>query len=266
MSGELAGRTAIVTGGAQGIGAGVARALHAAGATVVIADVHVAEGGKLATALGERARFVELDVRDAGAWSRVVAQAQRAYGRVDVLVNNAGVAAIAPFAEHSEEAFRRVLDVNVMGLFHGIAAVAPAMRQVGGGSIINVGSIGAFRAYPLMTGYITSKWAVRGLTRAAALELGADGIRVNAVHPGQTETPLTDGADFDTAHVALKRVGQPADIAGAVLFLAGDGSRFVTGADLVVDGGDLAGAANWASVPDQNGEEGDRHGSAQLAA
>lgn len=141
-----------------------------------------------------------------------------------------------------------------MGLFHGITAVVPAMRRAGGGSIINVGSIGGFRAYPLMSGYITSKWAVRGLTKATALELGVDGIRVNAVHPGQTDTPMTDGADFDTAHVALKRVGHPADIAGAVLFLAGDNSRFVTGADLVVDGGDLAGSANWDSVPDQSAE------------
>ncbi|MGW3859225.1 SDR family NAD(P)-dependent oxidoreductase [Micromonospora arida] len=257
MTGDLVGRTAIVTGGAQGIGEGAARALHAEGAAVVIADVRTAEGNNLAATLGERARFVELDVRDAKAWSHVVAEAQSAYGRVDVLVNSAGIAPVAPFAEYREEAFRQVLDVNVMGLFHGITAVAPEMRRVGGGSIINIGSIGGFRAFPLMTGYVTSKWAVRGFTNAAALELGADGIRVNAIHPGQINTPMTDGADFDTAHVALKRVGQPADIAGAVLFLASDSSRFITGEDLVVDGGDLAGTANWTSVPDQNGRSGD---------
>lgn len=254
MAGNLAGRTAIVTGGAQGIGEGTVRALHAEGATVVIADVLRAEGEKLAALLGERARFEELDVRDAGAWSRVVAAAESAFGRVDVLVNSAGIAPVAPFAEYGEEAFRRVLDVNVVGVFHGIAAVAPAMRRAGGGSIVTIGSVGGFRAYPLMSGYITSKWAVRGLTKVTALELGPDGIRVNAVHPGQTDTPMTAGADFDTAHVALKRVGRPADIAGAVVFLAGDSSRFVTGADLVVDGGDLAGSADWASVPDQNGK------------
>ncbi|WP_326559826.1 SDR family NAD(P)-dependent oxidoreductase [Micromonospora sp. NBC_01796] len=254
MAGDLAGRTAIVTGGAQGIGEGAVRALHADGAAVVIADVRVAEGEKLAAVLGERVRFVELDVRDPGDWSRVVTQAESAFGRVNVLVNSAGIAPVAPLVEYGAEAFQHALDVNVVGLFHGITAVVPAMRRAGGGSIINVGSIGGFRAYPLMSGYITSKWAVRGLTKATALELGVDGIRVNAVHPGQTDTPMTDGADFDTAHVALKRVGHPADIAGAVLFLAGDNSRFVTGADLVVDGGDLAGSANWDSVPDQSAE------------
>ncbi|WP_432826344.1 SDR family NAD(P)-dependent oxidoreductase [Dactylosporangium sp. CA-092794] len=252
MAGNLAGRTAIVTGGAQGIGAGSARALHAAGASVVIADVREAEGEQVAAELGDRARFAPLDVRDAAAWARVVAGAEDAYGRVDVLVNSAGIAPVAPFAEYGEDAFRRALDVNVTGLFLGITAVVPALRRAGGGSIINIGSAGGFRAYPLMTGYITSKWAVRGLTKVTALELGVDGIRVNAVHPGQTDTPMTAGANFGTAHVALKRVGLPSDIAGAVLFLAGDDSRFITGADLVVDGGDLAGSADWASVPDRN--------------
>lgn len=250
MSGRVDGKTAIVTGGAQGMGAATARALHAEGAKVVVADMNDEAGEKLAAELGPRARFARLDVRSPEEWTRVVADTEREFGHVDILVNNAGVAGVGPLDDWDEAMLRRVLDVNLLGVFHGIRAVAPAMRRAGGGSIVNLGSLGGMQAFPLMSGYVASKWAVRGLTKATALELGRDGIRVNAVHPGKIMTPMTDGVTFDIDNIALKRLGQPDDIADLVVFLAGPESRYVTGADLVGDGGELAGPANWTSVPD----------------
>lgn len=250
MSGRVSGRTAIVTGGSQGMGEAAVRLLHAEGAAVILADVKDEEGAKIAAELGDRVRFEHLDVRDSAEWGRVVAAAEAAFGQVDILVNNAGISGVGPLDSWDEAKLRGVLDVNLVGPFLGIKAVVPAMRRAGGGSIITIGSIGGMKAFPLMSGYAASKWAVRGLTKAVALELGIDGIRVNAVHPGQIETPMTAGAVMNTDHVALKRLGQSEDIAEVVVFLASAESRFITGADLVADGGELAGTANWNSVPD----------------
>jgi 3alpha(or 20beta)-hydroxysteroid dehydrogenase len=248
-SGRLAGRTAIVTGGAQGMGEATARALHAAGAHVVVADVQDDAGTAIVAGLGGSSRFHHLDVRDPAEWAALAADVETEFGTIDVLVNNAGVSGIGAIEDWDEARLRRVVDINLVGMFHGIQAVIPAMRRAGGGSIVNFGSLGAMQAFPLMSGYVASKWAVRGLTKAAAIELGVHGIRVNAVHPGQITTPMTAGAHMETDHVALKRLGVPEDIADIVVFLAGAESRFVTGADIVADGGEHAGPAAWSAIP-----------------
>ncbi|MEU8004251.1 glucose 1-dehydrogenase [Catellatospora sp. NPDC049111] len=247
--GRVEGKTAIVTGGAMGMGAAIVRRLVAEGAKVVIADVDSSAAQVLAAELGAWAVAELLDVRSPQQWVDVVNRSERRFGAIDILVNNAGIADPAPLEEWDTARLQRTLDVNLIGVFNGIQAVIPAMRRAGGGSIVNVGSVGGFHGVPRMSGYVVSKWGVRGLTKTAALELGAHGIRVNAVHPGQTETPMTRGVVFDTDSIALGRVGQPADIAEAVLFLAGDDARFITGSELAVDGGQLAGQADYSGLP-----------------
>ncbi|UMG94406.1 SDR family oxidoreductase [Nocardioides sp. TF02-7] len=192
---------------------------------------------------------VRVDVRSEDQWADLVSEVEARFGSVDVLVNNAGIADPALLEDWKGARLQRTIDVNLVGVLNGIQAVTPAMRRAGGGSIVNIGSVGAFNGVPRMSGYVATKWAVRGLTKSAALELGAHGIRVNAVHPGQTRTPMTEGVVFDTSAVALGRVGEPEDIAHAVLFLASDHSRFITGSDLVVDGGQLAGQADYSGLP-----------------
>ncbi|TKK91577.1 SDR family oxidoreductase [Herbidospora galbida] len=246
---RVAGKTAIVTGGAMGMGAATVRRLAAEGANVVVADVNVTAARELAAGLGARVVAERLDVRSEEEWAGVVGRTEERFGSVDVLVNNAGVADPAPLEQWDAARLRRTLDVNLVGVFNGIQAVVPAMRRAGGGSIVNIGSVGALQGVPRMSGYVVSKWGVRGLTKTAALELGVFGIRVNAVHPGQIRTPMTDGVVFDTRNVALGRVGEPDDIAAIVLFLAGDDSRFVTGAEVAGDGGQIAGPADYQGLP-----------------
>lgn len=244
---RVAGKTAVVTGGAMGMGAATARRLAAEGANVVIADVNTAVAQALAAELGAVAE--RLDVRSPGEWAEVVRRTEERFGSVDVLVNNAGIADPAPLEQWDTARLQRTLDVNLIGVFNGIQAVVPAMKRAGGGSIVNIGSVGALQGVPRMSGYVVSKWAVRGLTKTAALELGVHGIRVNAVHPGQINTPMTNGVTFDTSNVALGRVGEPDDIAAIVLFFASDDSRFVTGSELAGDGGQIAGPADYQGLP-----------------
>ncbi|NAS26424.1 glucose 1-dehydrogenase [Herbidospora sp. NEAU-GS84] len=246
---RVAGKTAIVTGGAMGMGAATVRRLAAEGANVVVADVDEDAARSLAAGLGPRVVAERLDVRSEEQWAEVVARTEERFGSVDVLVNNAGVADPAPLEEWDAARLRRTLDVNLVGVFNGVQAVVPAMRRAGGGSIVNIGSVGALQGVPRMSGYVVSKWGVRGLTKTAALELGVFGIRVNAVHPGQIRTPMTEGVVFDTRNVALGRVGEPDDIAAIVLFFASDDSRFVTGAEVAGDGGQIAGPADYQGLP-----------------
>lgn len=240
---DLSGRTAIVTGGARGIGETYVRTLHGAGARVVIADVLTAEGRALADELGERALFAELDVTDEVAWERVVAETigwgagDGSPGGVDVLVNNAGIANAAPIEHFTLAKWEAVMAVNSTGTFLGCRAVVPAMKAAGRGSIVNVSSVEGLFGSPHLHGYTASKFAVRGLTKSLAVELGPSGIRVNSVHPGFVDTDMT--VKIDPAHldIPLNRPGLPADLAGTVLYLAGDASAYVTGAEIVVDGG-----------------------------
>jgi 3alpha(or 20beta)-hydroxysteroid dehydrogenase len=247
-------RTVLVTGAGGGMGVSQVRAFHAEGAAVVIGDRNPGRGARLAAELGERALAVTLDVREEGQWADAVAAAEERFGPVSVLVNNAGVAQAAATVEQTDPAdWRRLLDVNVTGQYLGIRTVVPSMRRGGGGSIVNIASAMGNTATPYFAAYTASKWAVRGLTRTAALELGRDGIRVNSIHPGAVATPfLTEPAAPGAAPIAdaytpepyaVPRVGEPGDVTRLTLFVASDDAAYATGSEFVVDGGLLLGPA-----------------------
>jgi NAD(P)-dependent dehydrogenase (short-subunit alcohol dehydrogenase family) len=244
--GRLAGRTCIVTGGAKGLGRAFATALAAEGARVAIADI--VEGGPLALELG--GLFVEADISDPAACRLVAAETEAGLGPVDVLVNNAAVFASLPMNRYDEwaaEDWAQVLAVNVQGTAQMIAAVAPGMAARGQGSVINITSGTVYKGMPRMLPYIASKGAVAAMTRALSRELGDSGVRVNSLAPGLTLSSSilenTDHLEAARARVvasrALKRDGYPEDLTGALVFLACDDSRFMTGQTLVVDGGSV---------------------------
>jgi 3alpha(or 20beta)-hydroxysteroid dehydrogenase len=247
---RVQGKTAIVTGGANGIGEAIVRALVAEGANVVFGDIDTERGLALSESLGPKAVFQQHDATSEQSWRDMLLAAEKAFGAVTILVNNVGGLEAAPIETWDADKFQRALNLNLFSAFFGVTAIVPVMKKAGGGSIINIASMAAMRGYPAIVGYVSAKWAVRGLTKATAVELGAYGIRVNAVHPGQTQTPATEKAPFKTDHVALKRLGQPDDIAQVVLFLASDDARWVTGADYMADGGELAGDATYAGYPE----------------
>lgn len=238
--GRVDEKTVIVTGGARGLGAAFARRLAAEGASVVIGDVRTAEGKAVADELGEAVRFVELDVTDEASWRDAVRQAEQAFGPVAGLVNNAGVVHVDPIETLDEADYRRVIDVNQVGVFLGMKSVLPSMRRAGGGSIVNVSSIGGIIAFAGILGYTASKWAVRGMTKTAAQEFGQYGIRVNSLHPGVVATEMTAASDRSHAMVKnqpLPREATPEEMAGLVLFLLSDESGYCTASEFVADGG-----------------------------
>jgi 3alpha(or 20beta)-hydroxysteroid dehydrogenase len=250
--GRLAGKVALVTGGARGQGAAEARRFVAEGASVVVADVLDAPGEALAAELGAAARFVSLDVTDEDAWTGAVAATVDAFGSLTVLVNNAGVLLFHQLVNTPADEFRRLIDVNLVGTFLGIKTVAPAMTRAGGGSIINISSVGGLMGLPGVSAYVASKFGVRGLTKSAAIELGDAGIRVNSVHPGSVDTPMIrpegmEGADYSSFYdrLPIKRLGTVDDVTNLVLFLASDEASYVTGAEYAVDGGQSAGDAGF---------------------
>jgi 3alpha(or 20beta)-hydroxysteroid dehydrogenase len=247
MSGRLAGKVALITGAARGQGEAEARLFVAEGARVVLGDVRDELGEKVAASLGDAARYVRLDVAQEADWARAVALAESEFGKLDVLVNNAGIVGDYGLADAcSLESYRRTIGVNQIGPFLGMKTAIPAMRRAGGGSIVNVGSVAGLYGIPGLVAYVASKWALRGMTKAIALEVGRDGIRVNALHPGSVETPMMD-PNMDRSVLvrgqAIERVAQPEEMARAALFLASDESAFVTGADLAADAGLSAGQA-----------------------
>jgi len=237
---RLDGRVALVSGGARGLGEAYVRALHGCGASVVVGDLLDEEGTALADELGERARFVHLDVTSESSWAGAVAAAV-GLGGVDVLVNNAGIANAGRIERYGREKWDAVIAVNLTGTYLGVRAVVPVMKAARRGSIINISSVEGMRGDAGLHGYVASKFGVRGLTKSLAVELGGDGIRVNSVHPGFVLTPMTERLDATLQRIPLGRPAVPDDVVGAVLFLAGDGSAYVTGTELVVDGGMIAG-------------------------
>lgn len=238
--GLLTGKVAIVTGAASGQGAAEARRMAEEGACVTLADVQ--SGSALAAELGaERAQFLALDVRSCENWTRVVEQTLARFGRLDILVNNAAVFHLATFEQTTDEIFDSIFEVNQRGAFYGMRAVLPALRQAGGGCILNISSTCGLRAVPGMWAYGSSKWAIRGMSRHAALELAPHNIRVNCVFPGTIDTPMLGALPQEARAglatlVPIGRLGTPEEVANVVCFLASDQARYVTGAEIGVDG------------------------------
>ena len=240
---SLAGKIALVTGAARGIGLAVARKFVQEGAKVVLADIRP-EGRERAAELGANAAFVLHDVRKAERWDEAVAETRSLFGPVSVLVNNAAIASFMPTHKCTEQHYREVIEANQLSVLFGIQAVIRTMREAGGGSIINTSSTAGIVGSPASIAYVAAKWAVTGMTKAAAIDLASFGIRVNSVHPGPVETPMLKEAEaagldlsaFNTA-LPLARLAQPRELAGVYAFLASDEASFCTGACFVVDGG-----------------------------
>jgi NAD(P)-dependent dehydrogenase (short-subunit alcohol dehydrogenase family) len=249
MAGRVDGKVALVTGGASGLGAESCRRLAREGASVVLTDLAADAGQAVADEIGGKTLFLTQDVTDEARWAEVVQAVIDRFGRLDVLVNSAGVGSgLQPILEATYEGWRRIIDINLDGTFLGLRAVAPSMVAAGRGSIINLSSILGKVGQPGAAAYCASKGGVLMLTKAAALELAPLGVRVNSVHPGYIETPMVVNAlrqsenenelrDMIISRHALGRLGIPREIADAIVFLASDESSFMTGSELVVDGG-----------------------------
>jgi len=244
-SARLTGKVALITGAAGGIGAAAARAMAEQGATLALTDADGAAVRGVAAELDQAASFRPHDVTSETDWAAVTSWALELHGRVDVLVNNAGVFLAAPLGETSVEDFRHVLDVNLTGVFLGMRAIAPVMAEQGSGSIINVSSLAGLMGSPYLSAYAASKWGVRGITKVVAKELAPAGVRVNSVHPGQIDTDMNTRQRAATPElidrliraIPLKRIGAPEEVAQALVYLAADESLYVTGSELVIDGG-----------------------------
>ena len=244
MGGRLAGKVAIITGGARGMGAATSRLFAQEGACVAIADLLEAEGAALAAELGANARFWKHDVTSEAAWARLVDEVAQTFGSADILVNNAGIIIFRSLLDTSLEDYKRVLEVNLVGEFLGIKAVAPGMVAKGRGAIVNISSVDGMKGANCLAAYASSKWGVRGLTKVAAMELGHKGVRVNSVHPGGVDTIMSnhgnvprDQLNGSYANIPLQRIAGPEEVAAASLFLASDEASYVHGAEIVVDGG-----------------------------
>ncbi len=244
MTGRLEGKAALITGASGGQGAAEARLFATEGAKVLLCDVLDDEGEAVAHSIrddGGSAQFRHLDVTNEADWQAAVGQVVADFGGLQVLVNNAGIGLRKPsMLNISREEWQRVLDVNLTGPFLGTQAATPALRDSGGGAIVNIGSIAGVTGH-FATAYTATKWGIRGLTKSAAMEFAPWNIRVNAVHPGIVDTAIVAGSDdFKEAMewmTPLGRIAQPEEIAAAVLFLASDEASFVTGMDMDVDGG-----------------------------
>lgn len=245
---RLAGKVAIITGAARGMGASHARVFAREGAKLVLTDLNVEGGETLAREIGDSAIFVHHDVTNSEAWSNVVAKAVEQFGTIDILVNNAGILGpMAPTSELTEEGYASVCAINQHSVFYGMKAVLPIMVKASRGSIVNISSIAGMAAnygFPSLA-YVASKFAVRGMTKATAMEYGKHNIRVNSVHPGFIQTPMmveaTDEVGGEAlAQIPLGRIADPVEVSNLVLFLASDESSYITGSEHLVDAGMLA--------------------------
>ena len=245
---RLEGKVALISGGARGMGAEEALLFAREGAKVVIGDVLEEGRGVAASIPGGGAIFAPLDVTKEEDWQRAVSLAEETYGKLDILVNNAGVSSVGGIEDTTEEEWDRVMEVNAKGVFLGTKYAIPAMQRAGGGSIINISSqLGIVAMSESSPQYIASKGAVRLLTKSTAIQYASDGIRCNSVHPGPIVTPMTEGRRSDravrelmTSRIPLGRYGEAIDVAYGVLYLASDEASFVTGSELVIDGGWVA--------------------------
>jgi 3alpha(or 20beta)-hydroxysteroid dehydrogenase len=233
-------RIALVTGGASGLGAAISSALAGEGYQLVLTDLDEAKGRPLAETLGST-RFEKLDVRRESDWRRLSKILEDEYGGLDVLVNNAAVYSPKAIGDETAEGFQRIFEANQLSALLGMQAAAPLMRKRGGGSIVNISSTGGLRGYPGTIAYAATKWAVRGMTKVAAVELAEFGIRVNSIHPGLCETPMAyentpELLDSLKRSIPLGRLGRPEEIANVVVFMASSQSSYLSGAELAVDG------------------------------
>lgn len=241
VMGRLENKVAVITGGAQGMGASHVRLFVKEGAKVVFTDLNEEGGNALANELGENVRFVKQDVTNSEDWATVITETEKAFGPINILVNNAGISMSVPLMEMTEEQYRKIVDINQVSVFLGMKGVIPSMQKVGGGSIINISSINGLVGGAI--GYTDTKFAVRGITKAAALQLGGLGIRVNSVHPGVIETPMVTQGDAVeqikefAKHIPVQRIAKPEEVSNMVLFLASDESSYSTGSEFVIDGG-----------------------------
>ncbi|MFX4084244.1 SDR family NAD(P)-dependent oxidoreductase [Sphingobium yanoikuyae] len=246
--GRLNGKIAVITGAARGMGASHARVFAREGARLVLTDVNEEAGSALAHELGDCAIFLPHDVTKPEAWNVIVAKAVERFGTIDILVNNAGILGpMATTADLTDEGYDLVCAINQDSVFYGMRAVLPVMVQAGRGSIVNISSIAGMAAnygFPSLA-YVASKFAVRGMTKATAMEYGKHNIRVNSVHPGFIQTPMmveaTDEVGGEAlAQIPLGRIADPSEVSNLVLFLASDESSYITGSEHLVDAGMLA--------------------------
>ncbi len=241
---NLQGKVALITGAARGQGAAEARLFAERGAKVVITDVLDQEGKQVAADIGDAALYIHLDVTDENSWAAAVKETVAHFGKLNVLVNNAGIVQVKALVDTSVADYMKVIEINQLGVFLGMRSVAGAMKEAGSGSIINISSIDGLIGMSGGSAYCASKFAVRGMTKVAAMELGPDNIRVNSIHPGGIHTPMITQAGMDESvmtdifsKVPLGRVGQPEEMATLAAYLASDDSSYSTGSEFIADGG-----------------------------
>ena len=244
MTGKLDGKVALITGAGRGQGLAEARLFRSEGASVIVTDVRFEDRASIEREFAEGSLVADLDVGEAEQWQAVVEAAQQRFGGIDILINNAGI--VAPsvmIVDLDLDLYQRVIRVNQIGPLLGIKYVAPSIIARGGGAIVNISSVAGLGAIPGAAPYVSSKFATRGLTKVAALELGPHKIRVNSIHPGGVDTPMLSGSEsakrikYEPKNLPLGRIAQPEEVARLALFLAGDDSSYCTGSEFVIDGG-----------------------------
>jgi 3alpha(or 20beta)-hydroxysteroid dehydrogenase len=238
---RLKNKVAIITGGARGMGAAHVRLFASEGAKVVFTDLNEEEGRILEKEIGGNVKFIKQDVTDAVSWEKVVEDTEKIFGQVNILVNNAGISINKPLLEITEDEYRKIVDINQVSVFLGTKAVAASMKKSGNGSIVNISSMNGLVGGAI--GYTDTKFAVRGMTKAAAIQLSPFGIRVNSVHPGVIETPMvTEGDSYEvikklSKQIPIRRMAKSEEVSNLVLYLASDESSYSTGSEFVIDGG-----------------------------
>ena len=235
------GTVALVSGGARGMGASHVRGLAGEGAKVVFGDILDDEGRSLQEDIGGSVHYVHLDVTNDDDWKAAVTAAEDVYGPIGLLVNNAGIVSYGAVDVMEPDEFRRVIDINLTGTFLGMHYAVPSLRKAGGGAIINISSTAGLMGYATIAAYGASKWGVRGMTKAVAMELGNDNIRVMSIHPGPIRTPMTDGmGDELTQAQPIKRFGEPEEVTRLLMFMAAE-ATYSTGSEWIIDGGAVLG-------------------------